>query len=607
MQVVPSQGAVARSSGIVRGTLLASAVAAVAAPMLIAFNVAPSATLFNQVAAFVGWGIFLLVVGSAVPRAVRPQSAEALALLAALAVLAVACLASSLWAAAPWTLTLAAAGTILSAIVTAAIAASAVRAGHGVAVFRAFCVALVLAGAASSAIGLVQAFAPGWPDGDWVAPAAIVGRATGNVRQPNHLSTLLLWSIVAVVWLGEARPAGRRVAALVVLLFLYVIVLSASRTGALGTITLALWGVLDRRLSRGARILLALSPLAYFAMWTGMTALAQQGQVAFGGEGRFSGGDISSSRFAIWSNALALIATHPWRGVGFGEFNFAWTLTPFPGRPVEFFDHTHNLVLNFAVELGIPLALLVLGLLLFALWRGLGNALADGRSSAGDAAARAEAPPMQRAALVMIVLVAVHSLLEYPLWYAYFLLPAAFSFGLCLERPDPDAMARAANREPGVTRPFVIAAMLLVMGGTLSLYDYGRVVVIFVPPGDAAPLEQRIADGRGSVLFGHHGDYAAGTVVEHPGKVIDAFRRAPHFLLDSRLMMAWARALDEVGEVDKARHLAARLKEFRNPQADAFFAACDPPAAASAPASAPAKPPFQCQAPARALRFEDFR
>lgn len=597
------------ATAIHRRTLIWGALAclAVALPMLIAFNVPPSATLFNQVAAHVGWGALLVAIGAAIPSSVRPRASEALALLAAFGVLVAACLASSLWASAPWTLTVSAAATILSAAVAATVASAAVRAGHGEPAFRAFCFALVVAGATSGAIGWVQVFVPAWPDGDWVAPASIVGRATSNLRQPNHLSTLLLWSIVAVVWLGEARLAWRRVAAVAALLFLYVIVLSASRTGALGTVTLALWGVLDRRLSRGTRVLLALAPVAYFAMWTGMIAWAQQGQVVFGGQGRFSGGDLSTSRFAIWSNALALIAAHPWFGVGFGEFNFAWTLTPFPGRPVEFFDHTHNLVLNFAVELGIPLALLVLGLLLFALWRGLGNALADGRLPPGDAAARSGAPPMQRAALVMIVLVAVHSLLEYPLWYAYFLLPAAFAFGLCLERPDPDATARAANPEPGVTRPFVIAAMLLVMGGTLALYDYQRVVVIFVPPGGAAPLEDRIADGRRSVLFGHHGDYAAGTVVEHPGKVIDAFRRAPHFLLDSRLMMAWARALDEVGEVDKARHLAARLKEFRNPQADAFFAACDPPAAASAPASAPAKPPFQCQAPARALRFEDFR
>ena len=37
-----------------------------------------------------------------------------------------------------------------------------------------------------------------------------------------------------------------------------------------------------------------------------------------------------------------------------------------------------------------------------------------------------------RSAFVLSLLVGVHSLLEYPLWYAYFLLPTVFALGLCL-------------------------------------------------------------------------------------------------------------------------------------------------------------------------------
>src|SRR5512132_434624 len=45
----------------------ACAVVAVALPTLVAFNVAPSATFFNQAAAFVGWGAFLLVLATSLP------------------------------------------------------------------------------------------------------------------------------------------------------------------------------------------------------------------------------------------------------------------------------------------------------------------------------------------------------------------------------------------------------------------------------------------------------------------------------------------------------------------------------------------------------------
>ncbi|MEP7302420.1 MAG: Wzy polymerase domain-containing protein [Caldimonas sp.] len=607
-------------SNVQKGFLVASAVLAVALPTLIAFNVSPSSTFFNQAAAFVGWGGFLLILGSGLGQQARPRSAGALALLGSLAILVLAMLGASLWAGAPWPLSLSSAGTVLSAALAVAVGACASRAGLGERAFRAFCIALVVAGVFSSAIGLVQVFAPDLPDGDWIALASIPGRATGNLRQPNHLSSLLLWSVVAAVWLGEARVIYREVAWLLAALFIEVIVLSASRTGLLGMGALLGWGLLDRRLSRGTRILLLGSPLLYLGLWKLTAVWAHYSQLSFGGEQRLSGSGlyVSYSRYKIWQNALSMIAQHPWLGVGFGEFNFAWTLTPFPDRPVAFFDHAHNLMLQFGAELGVPLSLGVLALMGYAFWQAGRCAVQDGRtagarysslrgggaeasSSAGDAAPQ----PMQRAAFVMVAMVGVHSLLEYPLWYSYFLLPAAFAFGLCLERPDRRDAELAAADAGNVTRPFVLASMALILGGTLALYDYMRVAIIFAPPANAEPLDKRIADGRRSILFAHHADYAAATVVDHPGKVMKAFERAPHFLLDARLMIAWARALDENGETDKARYLAERLKEFHNDQADEFFAPCMPGAASAA--SAPAQPPFQCLAPTKKLRFQDFR
>ena len=84
---------------------------------------------------------------------------------------------------------------------------------------------------------------------------------------------------------------------------------------------------------------------------------------------------------------------------------------------------------------------------------------------------------------------------------------------------------------------------------------------------------------------------------------MSAFRRAPHYLLDARLMMAWAKAFDERGETDKARYVAARLREFRNEQADEFFAPCTARSAAAAPAPA-ARRLLRRRAPATPCRFQ---
>jgi len=583
----------------------AMATLAIGLPMLLAFNLPPSSTFLNQAAALIGWGALLVVLAGAIaPGAARSRSNDLLTLQAAFALLLIAALAAPFWAALPWSLSLSSAALIGAAALAAQTGAGVAQCGLALPAFRAFCIGMVVAGVLSSLVGLVQVFAPTWADGEFISRSYIAGRAVGNMRQPNHLSSLLLWAIVAVVWLGEARVLRRWGSTLLAVLFIFVVVLTASRTGALSLLLLCAWGALDKRLSRPARWLLCLSPLIGLAFWYGTGVWADHTHHVFGGETRFSGkGDVSSSRFGIWSNTLALIRMHPWAGVGFGEFNFAWTLTPFPGRPVAFFDHTHNLVLQFVVELGIPIGLLVLGLLMYALVGAFRNALRPVTADAEPGAAL-----LRPAAFAMVLLILVHSLLEYPLWYAYYLLPAAFAFGLCLAGQGvPNAAAESLPRGPAAVparplRPLVVAALVLMMGGLASLVDYARVVVIFAPPaGSQVPLAQRIVDGRRSVFFAHHADYAAATTSGHPVDVMPSFLSAPHYLLDARLLQAWATALDQGGDTQHARYIAQRLREFRNEQSAEFFAPCDAP-------PAPGKSlPFQCLAPTREFRYEDFR
>lgn len=567
-----------------------AACVAVAVPSLLAFNLPPSATFFNQAAAFLGWGAWAWLMASS-PLPVRDAlRGPTLALLAALALLTASAVAAPLWAGLPWTLAGSAIGTLAAAALVVLVGAALARDGRASTAFHALCVALLVAGAVGAVIGAIQVFLPQWTDGQWIADIA-GGRAAGNLRQPNHLSSLLLWSLVALVWLAERERIGRLATMLLGTLLLAGIVLTASRTGILGVLLLAAWGLLDKRMSRPGRARLLVSPIVFGLLWVGLAAWAHQAHQAFGGDEQLAKGDISSSRFGIWANTLALIARHPWTGVGWGEFNFAWTLTPFPGRPVAFFDHTHNLPLQFAVELGLPLAALVLALLGWALWQAF---RASGRCA--DAATASTL----RAAFVMVLLMAVHSQLEYPLWYAYFLLPTAFAFGLCVDgRAGAGIAARPPARRSNGLR---LAAALLFVGTVASLVDYGRVVVIFAPGSSAAPLAERIADGKRSWLFGHHADYAAVTTAEHVGDPRQAFARVPHYLLDTRLMMAWARSLEEDGQHDAARHVAQRLREFRSESSQAFFEVCDLLEDEDAAAA-----PFQCQAPAAAVDYRTLR
>ena len=603
-----------------------AACGAVALPVLVAYNLPPSATFLNQALALLGWGAWLALLATALPRGGMRWPSGLQALVAALGLLLLAALAAPLWTGQPWALSLSGAGLTAAAAVTALVGAALQQAGLGALAFRAFCAALLVAGVASGVIGLLQVYAPAWTDGNWIARSVTEGRAVGNLRQPNHLCSLLLWGGVATAWLTEARVIRRAAGAALALLLMFAVVLSASRSGVIGAVVLALWGALDRRLSGRVRVALLLSPLAYALLWAGAAAWAHHSQQVFEGETRFSAaGDISSSRFGIWANTLSLIRMHPWVGVGFGEFNFAWTLTPFPGRPIAFFDHAHNLPLHLATELGLPLAALVLGLLGWALWCAwragqAGPAGAARPPGPTDPTGRPEtttAASHLRAAFVMVLMVLVHSLLEYPLWYAYFLLPAAFALGLGVGG-QAAPRAEATGPSHAATRPLLVAALLTTAGAALSIKDYARAVAIFAPDtrfvaafapsGPDAPLPQRISEGQRSWFFSHHGDYAAVTTADSASQAAAGLGGAPHYLLDARLMTAWARVLHEAGDEQRARHVAQRLKEFRNAQAKEFFEPCEAAALAAASAAMPAAPAlFQCQMPEVPMDYRAFR
>ena len=210
-----------------------------------------------------------------------------------------------------------------------------------------------------------------------------------------------------------------------------------------------------------------------------------------------------------------------------------------------------------------------------------------------------EAGLAARTAWVLVVLTLLHSAVEYPLWYAYFLMPAALAWGYALGTPPGQARLPAsnANSAPQPAAAWALAAgMVMTLAGAFAVLDYQRVVVIYAPGVGADTLGERIARGQRSPLFAHHADYAAATNDAPPADAALGLARATHSLLDTRLMLAWARHLAANGQVDEARWLAQRLREFKNAEAESFFAPC----------AEGATDLFQCQPPQRAHGWREF-
>lgn len=574
-------------AAIRRGTALVG----IAVPLLLAVSEPPSPTHLNQCASLGLMGLWVAVIGMHGDRASVREIGALLGVAAAVFV----CLVGSHMRGLPLSIAVGLAAAIAAFVVLVCAGNAVGRGGEASLWFVDFAWALCLAGILNAVIGCVQVFAPGWPDGDWLARSVIPGRAVGNLRQPNHLASLVLWALICIVALRESNAMRGTHALAAGVICLLGVVLSGSRTGVIGVVLLAGWALLDRKLSRPTKVALWVMPVVFVGLWLAMLAWAQVSSHNFGAESRLlsEGGDISSSRFGIWSNTMAMIAREPWAGVGPGEFNVAWTLTAFADRPIAFFDHTHNLPLQFLVELGIPMGVGVIALLLLALLQARRCAWAcDGALSVA-----------KRSAFMIVLMIGLHSLLEYPLWYVYFLLPTAFAWGFALARPVATMAQPGSTSAPRASPALALAGLAMTIGAAAAVLDYWRVVVIYDPPELAAPLEERIERGQRSPLFGHHADYAAATAFGEPKAPLSpsqqlAFKRAPHQLLDVRLMIAWSQALAAQGEMDKARWLAARIREFRNAGADEFFEPCQRPEQAAQA--------FQCQPPQRVVHWREF-
>lgn len=120
-----------------------------------------------------------------------------------------------------------------------------------------------------------------------------------------------------------------------------------------------------------------------------------------------------SPRLHLWSEALHMMAQHPIAGVGYKGFAAANFMNDNPFGDQTIADNAHNLFLNVGAEFGVMgLSVLCLGLFAWA------------------ARVMVPQPAVKWFPFVVLAIFGAHSLLEYPIYYTYFLGPIAFAFGI---------------------------------------------------------------------------------------------------------------------------------------------------------------------------------
>lgn len=549
---------------------------------------APVSSALHQFGALLCWG-GVLMAGSAAWRGRHVSLAGSAPMLSFLTLVIAGIAWSAMSSPLPQPLALLYVGSLLAASILFLAGCAARSLGQAELWMHRVCAGFALLGLLLSIVCAIQVFAPTWADGDWIARTSLPGRAIGNMRQPNHVASLLCMACLAVIWLGVKAPRLRAYSWPLLALFALSIVLTASRTGMLCLVLLAVLACVDRNVPRYAKagLLWAMLTLvtALLVGWAGSLAGASE----LGALQRVGEGAASPARLAIWRDAVDLLLLEPWTGVGWGEFNRAWALADFPRRSFVAFDHTHNLPLQLLVELGLPLGVLALAVLTWGLWRAWFSAT---RLAAGDEALAL------RCALGLLVVVGIHSQLEFPLWYLYYLLPSAFLLGLCSGHDaskQPCEKARSDRPTSRLGNVFVYAGAWLFTTGLVAWADYQRIAPLYEE--GTLPMPDRIISGQQARLFGTWADRVYADVLPDSSKALEAIQRSSHLMLDAHLLMRWAVALDRAGETDKARYIAQRVRDFGDPASSEWLSRC---------ASTSGSAPRWCGPPSHSYRASDF-
>jgi len=328
--------------------------------------------------------------------------------------------------------------------------------------------------------GLAAYFDPWMNEGD---PAA----AYANVRQRNHFATLTSLGLVSLLW-GLARGRWRAAAPWLLALLALGNASSLSRTG------LGQWAVLSLAALLGWRHLPP--PVRRVAVWALPAYLLAACLLPYAHSSHSVWTRLADTapschgRAYLWSNVWDLIVQKPWLGWGWRELAWAHFVSDFPQRFCDIPDNAHNLPLHWAVELGVPLALL------FSV--GLGALLLGTRPWA-------ERQPQRQWAWWVLLFLLLHSLVEYPLWYGPFQL--AFGFVLGVRWPAPSGASTAPHAAQrawlGARVGARVGPLALALGVAYAAWDYHRVSQLYLQAEarDRAYQGDTLAQASASRLF----------------------------------------------------------------------------------------------------------
>jgi O-antigen ligase len=238
-------------------------------------------------------------------------------------------------------------------------------------------------------------------------------RPGANVAQPNHLATLLLMGMVSVLYLYESGKLKALPSGLIFLVLSFALAMTESRTGVLSFLSVSGWWLIKKRQInfKASSWLIAFGGVGFLGMFWTWPSLYDFIFQNSGIETKVN--TEAGTRLVVWPQLLEALSQRPWLGWGLGDVSEAHNAVAHAYEISEPFSYSHNILLDLALGVGVPIALLIALTASAWLWRHMRHA---------------NRLPIWFC-LALAVPFTVHSMLEFPFAYAYFLVPVMFALG----------------------------------------------------------------------------------------------------------------------------------------------------------------------------------
>lgn len=335
-------------------------------------------------------------------------------------------------------------------------------------ILQIFLIAVLIASTINAIQGILQWL--GLADGlyEWMVVPEQRGIAFGTFRQRNLYATFISVGLVTTFWLHHLKRLSTVISWIVVCLFTMSIAASSSRTGLLQVIAVSVFGIIWRSTRSNQLTCMMIGQSVVLIIWYCLLPLIAEIHGVNADSGLLRVAKTSQDpRFLIWADSIDLISQRPWYGWGWKELNYAYFASNLEPRYQLLIDHAHNLALHLAVEFGLPVAVFLMSMCLWFFFSFYPRVDTSKVSSENSSHCHGE----RYAFVILILIVAIHSFLEFPLWHYGFLFLTGVFVGFLSQMSTSKVLGRDNSIVERFILNMVIGSVVVISITALNQYE----------------------------------------------------------------------------------------------------------------------------------------